>query len=329
MTVTTVEGNVLAIEHLCDVLRRSHPAPHGEIGVVSCLRSGNPSRHPHDPARGSRVGATTNEGFWSLTIEPPWAASLTREIVRMTSREELDIRATEIDFGDGTKAPGRAIEATTRRDQPMHAADVLRYFLAHPERRQGIEAVWRMGGPGALEGPIAAAMQTLPPAPRSNPPELSDPALAPRPSGMLIIAPASHLDHDLTPAHVAWLLAHLGDRSAFFVETVTLPDDLPPLPCGLYGPSMGDDPVPETAVLYALRKGRRCSSRLVDRPLRPTRLLTVIAGPSDEGPCVLYTSYGGPAAPREPGDTSLPDWAAVTEARTFWAAHALALGPTP
>jgi len=144
---------------------------------------------------------------------------------------------------------------------------------------------------------------------------------------MMKILPASHLDHGLTTEHRTWLRHHCAERTAFFVETLTLPDHLPALECGLYGPAMGDPDVAEADVSYALRPGRKCASRLVALPPRPTRQITIIAGPSGEEPCVLYTSYGGPAAPREPGDTALPDWEAVTTARTFWAVHALAESP--
>lgn len=45
----------------------------------------------------------------------------------------------------------------------------------------------------------------------------------------MIVLPVSHLDHDLTPAHVAWLTSHFADRTGFFLETVELPAELPPL----------------------------------------------------------------------------------------------------
>jgi hypothetical protein len=140
----------------------------------------------------------------------------------------------------------------------------------------------------------------------------------------LQITSESHLDHNLSPAHVAWLLARFADRDAFFIETLTLPDDLGEVECGIYGPSVGDEPVPEAEVSYAIRGARRCASRMVKRPVRMTRTLTVIAGPNDGLTCVLYTSYGGPAAPREPGDTGIPTWEEVQAARAFWAEHALA-----
>lgn len=139
----------------------------------------------------------------------------------------------------------------------------------------------------------------------------------------LTLAAASHLDHNLTPEHVAWLLAQFADKDAFFIATVELPENLAPLECGLYGPTVGDEPVAEADVTYAIRGARKCASRMTARPVRPTRLVTVIAGPHEDKPCVLYTAYGGPAAPREPGDLTIPSWEEIQKARAFWAEHAL------
>ncbi len=133
----------------------------------------------------------------------------------------------------------------------------------------------------------------------------------------------SHLDHALTPAHMAFLVSHFADRTGFFIETVTMPDDLPSLTCGLYGPSMGDPPVTE-GVSFEARGERAYPSRMVALPMRPTRLLTVIAGPHKGAPCVLYTAHGGPKAPREVGDPTLQDPGDVGESIVFWATHALA-----
>ncbi len=152
----------------------------------------------------------------------------------------------------------------------------------------------------------------------------------------LTLTSASHLDHNLTPEHVAYVLARYQERSGFFLETFTLPAELSDLENALYGPIAGDDPVPEANVCYRIRGDRRWASRMMafgaflpaladSRGMRPTRQLTVIAGPMGPGEnCVLYTAYGGPAAPREPGDLTLPDWDAVQASRAFWAEHALA-----
>lgn len=125
------------------------------------------------------------------------------------------------------------------------------------------------------------------------------------------------------PSHIAWLTLHFADRTGFFLETVELPAELPPLACGLHGPLVGDAPVLEFEVTYRQRGDRPGSSRLCSRPVRPTRLLTVIAGPEGEDPCVLYTAFGGPAAPREPFDPSLGEGAVLEASRSFWAVHAL------
>lgn len=89
----------------------------------------------------------------------------------------------------------------------------------------------------------------------------------------MIILPVSHLDHDLTAAHVAWITLHFSDRDGFFLETVELPPELPPVTCALHGPLVGDPPVPESEVSYR-RRGDRPDSRLCAREPRPTRLLT-------------------------------------------------------
>lgn len=132
----------------------------------------------------------------------------------------------------------------------------------------------------------------------------------------------SHLDHGLTPAHVEWLLKLYMIREGFFIETVELPEHLASLTCGLHGPRTGDAPVPEAECHRAVRGSRKGPSRLCRRAPKPTRLVTVIAGPDGGEPMVLYTAYGGPQAPREPWDETLDD-AGRAESEAFWALHAL------
>ncbi len=134
--------------------------------------------------------------------------------------------------------------------------------------------------------------------------------------------PDSHVDHGLSQAQVDHLLERFADRSAFFVETVDLPDELGTVPCDLVGPSVGDAPVPEGQVSYRARGSRAWRSRVVAGPPRRSRQVTVVAGPHDGQPCVLYTAYGGPAAPQEPDDPGCRD---VAASRAFWREHALIL----
>lgn len=151
---------------------------------------------------------------------------------------------------------------------------------------------------------------------------------------MLIIVPETHLDHALAAGHIRFIFDLFKDRDSFFLETVELPVNLPMLPCSLRGPLVGLSPVPDAEVVMKARNGRAWPSRMMRMgyalmtqphvswaPLT-VRTMTVIAGPGAGHPCVLYTAYGGPAAPREPGDPSLSDSErAVSEA--FWAEHAL------
>ena len=68
----------------------------------------------------------------------------------------------------------------------------------------------------------------------------------------LEITNESHLDHDLSLGHLEWLKAQFRDKNGFFIATVDLPEAFSTLDCGLYGPSMGDDPIPEDQVQYVI-----------------------------------------------------------------------------
>jgi hypothetical protein len=137
------------------------------------------------------------------------------------------------------------------------------------------------------------------------------------------ITSASHLDHGLQPEHVAFIERRFAAYTdGFFIETFDLPADLPAVPCGLWGPLMGDPAVPDGEVALRVRGTRAGPSRLVRRAPRPVRTVTVIAGPHGSEPCVLYTAFGGPVAPPEPWEPRLtPSLAA--ESQAFWAEHAL------
>lgn len=143
---------------------------------------------------------------------------------------------------------------------------------------------------------------------------------------MQIINGLSHVDHaGVTVKHLEFIQEKFGDRTSFFIEEVEFPQELSPLPCGLYGPACGDDPVPKNEVVVEKRPGRDWPSRLIDKPMRYSFRATVIAGPAEgyDG-IVLYTVYGGPAAPREPLDPAIKSEAERQDSERFWAQHALA-----
>jgi hypothetical protein len=132
------------------------------------------------------------------------------------------------------------------------------------------------------------------------------------------IVKESHLDHNLSQDVVAFIKSKFSEKTAFFIETFELPEELGTVPCGLHGPLMGDEPV--TDARLEKRGERPYESRVVDRSDRQVRQVTVIAGPHGEEPCILYTAFGGPLAPQEPGDPGCKD---VEKSKAFWAEHAL------
>lgn len=149
----------------------------------------------------------------------------------------------------------------------------------------------------------------------------------------ICVLPWSHTDHRVPPEVREWILDHLGDAQGFVCGTWELPDHLPAVPCDLYGPLMGDPPVTDAEVYMAPRDPRPWPTRFIrDRAPRMVREVSVIAGPAeghDENALglALYTMYGGPLAPREPGDTSLENAGEREVAAAFWADHALVPPP--
>jgi hypothetical protein len=138
---------------------------------------------------------------------------------------------------------------------------------------------------------------------------------------MLQVTGASHVDHGLTSLILAYIIEKYQDKNEFFIDTFVLPETFGDVPCGLYGPIMGDEPV--TADLTIQRAGRTWMSNMTTRPMRMVNTITVIAGPHGEDlPCILYTAFGGPLAPQEPGDPGCRD---LEASKKFWNEHALAL----
>lgn len=148
---------------------------------------------------------------------------------------------------------------------------------------------------------------------------------------MRIVTGTSHTDHNLSAAHLSFLETHFKGRNKFFIETVEIPQTMQAVQCGLYGPDMGDGPIAEEHVTYGIRGNRTCATRFIKNgEMRFTRKITVVAGPAkigdEEYACVLYTAYGGPEAPREPGDPGLNSMEDIKKSRDYWSKHALVKG---
>ena len=133
-----------------------------------------------------------------------------------------------------------------------------------------------------------------------------------------------HDDHTMTDAQrnygTAKLLSELSPTRTFAAITFTLPAELGTLPNALYGPDSGDEPVKEDQVQYAFRVNRPWKDRLVDLPLRDSRLMTVIGAVVAEDTVKVFTMHGGPLASHNPEDPSCPD---VAAAKLWWSQHAL------
>ena len=132
-----------------------------------------------------------------------------------------------------------------------------------------------------------------------------------------------HADHDLTPAHTTHVDKVFPAAPGFHLLTVEMPEGLPDLPNSLYGPTCGDDPVSEDQVTYVVRGDRGWEDRMVadriDKPQRPSRLLTMIGLREEDDSITLFTAHGGPPAERNPADESGDQ----EVAKAFWATHAL------
>ena len=143
------------------------------------------------------------------------------------------------------------------------------------------------------------------------------------PGGLFI----AHADHDLRSEHMSLIddVMRVGWEGNYVRRVIALRPGMRALDSRLYGPEVGDKPIPERMVHYCIRGTRSGMSRMIEAPLRKVRSMVVIAGPGRFGDSIIYTAYGGRyACPREWWeDMSLPDvWASAK----FWREHALALG---
>lgn len=150
----------------------------------------------------------------------------------------------------------------------------------------------------------------------------------------LIITKQSHTDHNIKPETLGKIVDMFDDKNEFFKGEFNTPDG-EFIPCGLYGPKMGDGIVNREAV-FMVRRGftdangnrveREGLTPMVKLPQRMSNKFFIVGGPNEGDPCILYTCYGGAEAPREPWDPSLgDDEGGKFESTMFWKQHALAV----
>lgn len=132
----------------------------------------------------------------------------------------------------------------------------------------------------------------------------------------------SHLDHGLTADQYSYIaqVCEAEGLKGLFITTIQLPDDMGTVPCGIHGPLMGDEPVPEEEVHYVKRGSRPYQSRMCRRPERQVRQITVVGDKHYPDEFVLRTAWGGIQALQEPDDPSCRD---IEASKKFWAEHAL------
>lgn len=127
----------------------------------------------------------------------------------------------------------------------------------------------------------------------------------------------------VTAVQLSWVKSVLPDLvpEGYFALSLHLPEEQGQVDYGLYGPSVGDPPVPEAEVFYGDTTGTGMMERLVDRPMRKTSTIQVV-GVRTGDVFRLLTVYGGPALPAYPSD-SIPSDPASSPVRDWWSVHAL------
>lgn len=154
------------------------------------------------------------------------------------------------------------------------------------------------------------------------------------------LASISHTDHGITDAQMAYVIRLLNAEESdslvkrvgspggsFFICEVTLPENLGIVRCALRGPATGEAPVADSDAFMGKRGNRPNLSRLTHLLATTSRIVTVIGGESKEVPgqgCIVFTAYGGPLAPQEPGDPYLKEEDRAASV-SFWSLHALSV----
>ena len=134
-----------------------------------------------------------------------------------------------------------------------------------------------------------------------------------------------HADHGITPEQMEYIQSSIAtsvEGDGFFIAEDKIPAELGTVPCGLYGPAMGDQPVGDDAVVREKRGDRPYADRMTDLPFRDVDYVQSI-GIREGDKFTLFTVYGGPLAPQHPEDPSNRE---VEASKTFWAQHALSRG---
>lgn len=126
-----------------------------------------------------------------------------------------------------------------------------------------------------------------------------------------------HADHGIKDAQLKFIVGKLmAEDDGFFIKEVKIPGQVP---CGLYGPIMGDSPISDNEIEMVSRGRWEFGFRMIDKPMRPVDYVQAI-GTKNGDELTIYTIYGGPLVSQNPND---PDNQNPEESKKFWSAHAL------
>jgi len=141
----------------------------------------------------------------------------------------------------------------------------------------------------------------------------------------LVIKEVSCIDERLSPQAIKYIQKKLNNCKGTLVKTFRLPQKFGMVESSIYGPVMGDPPIKESQVKYARIGSNKWASRVINRPIRKTSMVTVIAAPHEGDACVLHTVLAGPLVGREPNDPVMQKHPGLMdEAKEFWSKHAFA-----
>ena len=135
-----------------------------------------------------------------------------------------------------------------------------------------------------------------------------------------------HADHGLTQEQTQFALDSVSNvGEGFFIKQVEFPEELGSVPCALYGPAMGDEPVKDEDVMMLKRGDRPWKDRMMVGKTRPVQYVQVIGKmvitpEFSVDACSVFTIYGGPLAPQNPQDPSCPS---PEKSADWWSQHAL------
>lgn len=139
-----------------------------------------------------------------------------------------------------------------------------------------------------------------------------------------------HDDHGITDGQMEFIrnvvvndetIEYDEGTNGFFKREIEITDDsLLPVPCGLYGPAMGDEPVTDDQVFFLKRNDRQWYDRCISAPVRPVAYVQVIGQKNENENFTVFTVFGGPLAPQNPSDPTNKDPKAAAQ---WWQVHAL------